>query len=148
MCAQCWRLGVHAGRVVACGEGLAGIGHVELPDGPWTLDRIGDSRDSRDDDSHTAVAVTAGAITYGSLPAKVLFEDVRKVTPAAAPAAGLGVFSAGYVSLGNPARGGGIPTYRQSYLVKDVTKVYYLVSPPAEDTYIPPTGVTQSYLPR
>ena len=37
---------------------------------------------------------------------------------------------------------------RQSYLVKDVTKVYYLVSRPAEDTYIPPTGVTQSYLPR
>ena len=61
--------------------------------------------------------------------------------------AGLG-FLAGYVSLGNPARGGGIPTYLQSYLVKDVTKVYYLLSRPAEDTYIPPTGVTQSYLPR
>ena len=61
--------------------------------------------------------------------------------------AGLG-FLAGEVSLGNPARGGGIPTYLQSYLVKDVTNVYYLVSRPAEDTYIPPTGVTQSYLPR
>ena len=60
---------------------------------------------------------------------------------------GLG-FLAGEVSLGNPARGGGIPTYLQSYLVKDVTNVYYLVSRPAEDTYIPPTGVTQSYLPR
>ena len=33
-------------------------------------------------------------------------------------------------------------------LLKDVTNVYYLVSAPAEDTYIPPTGVTQSYLPR
>ena len=63
------------------------------------------------------------------------------------PGAGLG-FLAGYVSLGNPARGWGIPTYLHRYLVKVVTKVYYLVSRPAEDTYIPPTGVTQSYLPR
>ena len=43
--------------------------------------------------------------------------------------------------MGNPARGWGIPTYLQSYLVKVVTKVYYLVSRPAEDTYIPPCGV-------
>ena len=86
-------------------------------------------------------SITNFSLTHGALPHYVdsLLEG--------AWSAGLG-FLAGYVSLGNPARGGGIPTYLQSYLVKDVTKVYYLVSPPAEDTYIPPTGVTQSYLPR
>ena len=39
--------------------------------------------------------------------------------------------------------GAGAYLHLQSYLVNDVTKVYYLVSLLAEDTYIPPTGVTQ-----
>ena len=55
-----------------------------------------------------------------------------------------------FVSLGNPARGstGRGHTYIPNrLLVKVVAKVYYLVSGLAEDTYIPSSGVNQSYIP-
>ena len=47
---------------VRCGEGLAGIRHVELPDRRWTLDRVGDSRGLGF--QRRKVGITVSIITY------------------------------------------------------------------------------------